>query len=280
MDHPAAPVTTLVVEASVAWWRRRSTLVVALLLVVSAVAFAIYRQFRRRAERAELTSELRRASLTAIAAQMNPHFIFNALNSIQEFVLDQDPVKANLYLGRFARLMRLTLEHSSAEQIPLGDEIEAMRLYVDLERLRRDEVIRVDFSVAPNVPLHATLPPLLVQPYIENAFKHGLAGSRGGLIEVDYRLTAAGELVVTVSDDGIGRVAAERRNVRRRRAAFGAGATARRIELLSQSAPGHVRVEVRDRYAVDGSSAGTLVRLYVKLGLVARPAPARPTHQV
>ena len=75
--------------------------------------------------------------------------------------------------------MRLTLEHSSAEQIPLGDEIEAMRLYVDLERLRRDEVIRVDFSVAPDVPLHATLPPLLVQPYIENAFKHGLAGAEG-----------------------------------------------------------------------------------------------------
>ncbi len=270
VDAEGMPVTKVGVYAARVWWRHPLALPTLLAILAGGIGYALYRRARRRSHDLRIQADLRRATLSAIAAQMNPHFMFNALNSIQEFVLDQDPVKANTYLSRFARLMRLTLEHSRAELVPLKDEIEAMRLYTDLEGLRLDGRVLVGFDVDPSLPQQALLPPLLVQPYIENAFKHGFSDSDTERLDVSYHSTTDGRLLVEVRDSGIGREASSRRSTKRRNRSFGMGATAQRVGLLCESRPGSVDIEVVDLYKDSGAAAGTLVRLHISL----EPAPA------
>lgn len=267
VDREGSPITTLYVAARLAWWRRPLTLAVGFASFAGALGFGFYRRARRRARDLRLQGDLRRATLAAIAAQMNPHFMFNALNSIQEFVLDEDPVNANAYLSRFARLMRLTLDHSRAELVPLRDEIEAMRLYAELEGLRLDGTVEIRFEVDPGLTPEALLPPLLVQPYIENAFKHGLGHTDGGRLLIRYARALDATLVVEVCDNGIGRVASARHTRRRPTYGFGMGATAQRVRLLCEASPGSVEIKVEDLYREDdpGQAEGTLVRLRIRL---------------
>jgi two-component sensor histidine kinase len=176
-------------------------------MAVLAAGVLLFRADRkRRQERFEKDAAL--LETQALRSQMNPHFIFNALNSINAFVQSNDPDMASSYLSKFARVMRLVLENSRHAEVPLASDLEALRGYLDLERKRSrdkfDYAIEIDPALDPEEVL---VPPLVVQPFVENAIWHGMAGKEDkGLITL--RVEGHGEqLLWVIEDNGVGRQA-------------------------------------------------------------------------
>jgi len=180
---------------------------------ILAMSFAVARRFKiteneliAKKEREQLLNDkVKQLEMDVRKAQMNPHFTFNALNSIQYFILNKKKEDACIYLAKFARLMRLTLDHSRSSFVPLRDEINALTLYVELEWLRLKNKHEYQVIVANDLDLDGMLiPPLLIQPFIENAIWHGLqrktekSNLRVSIAQIHH------ELVCTVEDDGIG----------------------------------------------------------------------------
>lgn len=159
---------------------------------------------KRRQERFE--KEAATLETQALRSQMNPHFIFNALNSINAFVQRNDQDSASSYLSKFARVMRLVLENSRHAEVPLKDDLEALRGYLDLERMRMDQKFDFTITVDPALdPEDVLVPPLVVQPFVENAIWHGMNGKEGkGHISLSVSENN-GQMRWTIEDDGAGR---------------------------------------------------------------------------
>ncbi|HQV50632.1 MAG: tetratricopeptide repeat protein [Flavobacteriales bacterium] len=159
---------------------------------------------KRRAERFE--KEAATLETQALRSQMNPHFIFNALNSINAFVQKNDQDSATSYLSKFARVMRLVLENSRHAEVPLNDDLEALRGYLDLERMRMEKKFDFTITVDQTIdPEEVMVPPLVVQPFVENAIWHGMAGKEGkGHITLSVARRGS-QMVWTIEDDGAGR---------------------------------------------------------------------------
>ena len=180
---------------------------VAVLLIAGGAGFFITDRKRRQAKHEKEAAEL---ETQALRSQMNPHFIFNALNSINAFVQQSDPDRATTFLTKFARLMRLVLENSRQAEVPLKDDLEALDLYMQLERIRSGEKFDHRIEVDPAIDQEYVLvPPLVVQPFVENAIWHGMAG-REGQGRISLRIEMRGDdLLLAIEDDGVGRKAAE-----------------------------------------------------------------------
>lgn len=219
-------------------------------------------------ERARLAIDLRASQLSALKIQMNPHFIFNALNSIQEYILTNEKKLANSYLGKFSDLMRLYLDMSNKKSISLDEEIKAMQLYLELEAMRFEEKFNYSLQVADDLQTeHIMIPPMIIQPYVENAFKHGLLHKRSERkIEVTFKQgTLPNTLVCEVYDNGIGRKQSmELNKIRHRKhASFSTGAVQKRLELLNAERNQQIGVVYDDLYNTDGTPAGTKVTITV-----------------
>jgi hypothetical protein len=147
----------------------------------------------------------------ALRSQMNPHFIFNALNSINAFVQKNEPDKAASFLSRFARLMRLVLENSRQSEVPLKDDLEALDAYLHLERARSGEKFDYRIEVAADIdPDDVMVPPLVAQPFVENAIWHGMSGKdEKGLITLSVS-RKGDQLLFAIEDDGVGRSSPKR----------------------------------------------------------------------
>lgn len=171
-----------------------------IILIIGVTSFFIYKN----AQASKLANRL--LALKSLRGQMNPHFIFNALNSVNQFISQQDERTANRFLSEFALLMRLVLEHSQEDFIPLQKEHEILSLYLKLEHYRFRSKFDYEIRVDDNVNTEAIqIPPMLIQPYIENAVWHGLRykDEKGKLLLHFYRQN--GNLVAEISDDGVGR---------------------------------------------------------------------------
>jgi len=256
------------------YWQR-SWFYVALVVLtfgVMLLLFTIYlRQVRKQQEnvleRAELKTNLIESQLTALKAQMNPHFIFNSLNSIYELIIFSETKEAATYLNKFAVLLRKVLENSEKESIPLTEECEWLGLYLELEKLR----FGADFSYQINLdsvsdPVNTVVPTMLLQPFVENAVKHGLLHKQGiKRIEIEFS-EENDTLRSIIRDNGIGRTrAAKIRNARpKNHTSFATGAINRRIEMLNSSGKYEIRLEIEDLEFPNGSAAGTEVRLFIE----------------
>ncbi len=164
---------------------------------------------RQRAEQArekiKMEQEMNRLKQAALRAQINPHFIFNCLNSIQNFIMDGKRDEAVHYLSRFARLIRLALNFSLEQRISLEEEVRMLNTYLELEKMRFGSGFDYQVEVKGNLnTFDIMIPPLLIQPYVENAIVHGMAGTtKNGLVRITYE-QSNGHLVATVFDNGIG----------------------------------------------------------------------------
>ncbi|MBK8340942.1 MAG: histidine kinase [Flavobacteriales bacterium] len=177
----------------------------ALLLLGGGVAFALDR--KRRRERFE--KEAARLETQALRSQMNPHFIFNALNSISAYIRQQQPEKAHGFIARFGKLMRLVLENSRKTEVPLESDLEALRLYLELEQARTENKFDFTIDVDHDIdPAEVSVPPLVMQPFLENAIWHGMAGKEGRGLIVLHVSRNGDSLTMDISDDGVGRNAA------------------------------------------------------------------------
>jgi LytS/YehU family sensor histidine kinase len=158
-------------------------------------------------QQASLKQKIAETEMQALRAQMNPHFIFNSLNSIENFIMKNDKRMASDYFAKFASLIRMILDSSRNELVPFAKDLEALKLYVELEQLRFDHKFSYQTIVDPELLNEDySVPPLLIQPYVENAIIHGLAQSD----KEDLRLLVAakldkGYIIYTIQDNGIGR---------------------------------------------------------------------------
>lgn len=198
-----------------------------------------------------------------LRAQINPHFLFNALSSIQHFITDNDKVSALRYLSKFSKLLRQTLEQSCNTTVLLKDEINFLRNYLELEALRFDQAFTFNVDVAPDLDVYNTeIPILLVQPYVENAILHGLAHHKtGGHLSITF-VQKNDYTVCTIRDNGIGRRASEALKKVLDRPSRGMAITERRVALLSEDAP--IPVQITDLYdETSGEAAGTEVVVHM-----------------
>lgn len=204
---------------------------------------------------------------SALLAQMNPHFIFNSLNSIQSYIALNENDKANRFLAKFARLIRAMLNHSRAQKISLHEEIESLKLYLELEKMRFKDKFDFEITVDKDIDtMEVELPPLLIQPYLENAIIHGLARKEGvGRVELLY-LKIGQYLIATVTDNGIGIEAAKKMKDKpdSLHKSVGMTITQKRLELLDEgNSDKKVTIEeVKDRF---GKVLGTKVEVKIKL---------------
>jgi LytS/YehU family sensor histidine kinase len=225
----------------------------------------------RAAERSktELNRKMAELEMQALRAQINPHFIFNALNSIQNYYSQNDERNANRYLTNFATLIRQTLTHSRDNWLTLADEIAMIRTYIELERMRfRDKFsynILVDDAVDTE---QIKIPAMLIQPYVENAIHHGLRhlASKGGLLSISFSIRNK-QLVCIIDDNGVGfSQAAEMEKRTTVHRSLGMEITKNRIETIGQLYNMHIGISIRDKDTTNTKAAtGTEVQIIIPL---------------
>ena len=195
--------------------------------------------------------------MTALQSQMNPHFLFNSLNSINNFVLKNDVEKASDYITKFSKLIRIILNSSSSQTVTLSEELKILKLYVKLEQMRIAGGFDYEVEVSDDIPMEGIMvPPLFLQPYIENAIWHGITKKEGYRL-IKLSITRNDNIIkFEIFDNGIGiDKAKENEHMSHKRKFFGAKATEDRIKILYQDR--HVEVETKD--VSDADKTGTVV---------------------
>lgn len=211
-----------------------------LVIVAGIVAYALYKRKRDEEEKrkeAEYKTRVADTEMKALRAQMNPHFIFNSLNSIADYISRNDIAAADTYLTRFAKLMRLILENSEQKMVSLEDDLKALELYMQLEAKRLNGkfsfVINIDDTVeASNI----FVPPLILQPFVENSIWHGIA-PKEGTGKISINISSDNHLLkCSVEDDGVGRKKEHVREdtLQNRKKSLGMKITEERIDILNK----------------------------------------------
>ncbi len=187
-----------------------------------------------------------------LRAQMNPHFIFNSLCAVQDFILADKPKKANAFLVKIASLMRNILENSREEYISLDKEIETLKLYLDVQQLRFEEEFDYVFNIDESVDIeNISVPPMLAQPCLENSIEHGLLNHKArGRLEVSYTLKDD-LLMLEVVDNGVGRkVAAASEQSRIKKKSISTKLTQTRLEYFRKTLKKkNISYEIIDLYS-------------------------------
>lgn len=248
------------------WWF--ITLSFLLLTAMIVLAFLLRsRQIRKEEKRkADIRLELNSIEMKALKAQMNPHFIFNAINSIQSYVLSNNVDKALYYLSMFAKLVRKTLENSSKDLIPLYEELTYLNYYIELEKMRFEGEFTTETEIDPKLPLEKTMiPPMIIQPFVENAIKHGLLMlETTGHLKVLVNKLDESRYQVTIEDNGIGREkAAElKKKEGEKHRSKGLEITNSRMRLLNENGQtGKFQITTIDLCDNKGNPAGTRVEV-------------------
>jgi tetratricopeptide (TPR) repeat protein len=240
---------------------------VGLLLVIASLVF---RQIRVNTRRriAEMNQKIAEMTQKNLRQQMNPHFIFNTLNSIQYYMYQHDKIATNDYMTKFSQLMRKTLENSQHTAIPIKDELEALNLYLELEALRFKNkffyTINIDDDI--DVVMHK-IPTMLIQPYVENAICHGLMNrEEPGNLLIDLKLEEKA-IACTIVDNGIGREAALKikNNNSNQHHSLGTTITESRLKLVNSLYGSSMKIEYEDLKSEVGIALGTKVIIHIPI---------------
>ena len=217
----------------------------------------------------EFEHKIAETEMTALRAQMNPHFIFNCLNSIKLYTLENDSQTASEYLTKFSQLIRLVLENSRSEKVTLQKELETLKLYIELEAMRFKDKVQYKINVVPHIDQqYIEIPPLLLQPYVENAIWHGLMHKpEGGNISIDIHQPSEYLLHIEISDDGIGREKAKEHKSKSatRQKSFGLKMTSERLDAINHIYQTNTEVKIIDLEDENGNAAGTKVIIEIPL---------------
>lgn len=227
-----------------------------------SIVYAIYKwQLKIQHAKSQREIELYASKLTAIQSQMNPHFLFNALNSIQNLVLKGDIENTYTYITTFSNLVRKTLNYSDKEYIDFEQEVQLLELYLSLEKLRFSK--QFEYTITGKNIEGFLVPPLLIQPFVENALIHGLLHKEGERkLSIHFELTDA--LTCIIEDNGVGREASKQINLRKNKQfeSFSTAAIRKRFEILSHLESGNLGYEFVD-LEKDGAAIGTKVILRI-----------------
>jgi sensor histidine kinase YesM len=217
-------------------------------------------------QKIKLEQELQQSMLTSIKSQMNPHFLFNALNTIQSYIYTNDKENASQYLGKFSTLTRMILDMSNKEIVCIADEIKALKLYLELEQLRFEDKLHYTLQIDNAISIEtAYIPSMLIQPYVENAIKHGLLHKKNDWqLQIQFIKKNDG-IVVIVDDNGIGRKRSEELNKHKARLhqSFATNANQKRLEILNKGLAHNIALEIIDKTDAHGNAFGTTVKLFI-----------------
>lgn len=225
------------------------------------------RQLENDKKQADLQQRATELEMQALRTQMNPHFIFNCLSSINRFILKSETETASDYLTRFSRLIRMVLINSQRPLITLEDELEMLRIYLDLERMRFREGFDYHISFKNTIDAGDVLiPPLILQPFCENAIWHGLMQKEGaGKLEISLNMND-NALHCSITDNGIGRKKAEEiksKNVEKDKS-LGLKITSDRLDLFNRNEGMQTSYNIEDLYDEAGKACGTRVDLRIR----------------
>jgi ligand-binding sensor domain-containing protein/two-component sensor histidine kinase len=244
-------------------WFLGMVLLVSLGLVWLTISLRIRTIHRRQKEKDQLNQKMFQLEHRALQAQMNPHFIFNCLNSIQQNIFGQDIFTANKYISGLAKLIRATLQNSTLPFISLAEEVEFLSTYLSLEKLRFKDKMEYSVIVDPGIDKHSLLiPPMILQPYVENSMRHGLRHKTEGKGYIRIEISQDGErLKISIEDNGIGREKAARYKTTEHieYQSKGMSLTADRIRIMNTAYGKDINVEVTDLEDGKGLAAGTRV---------------------
>ncbi len=256
-----------------AWWR---SIWFYLSLIISSLGllFGIFywRQqdlLQRQKRENELNNRIQSLRMEALQTQMNPHFIYNSLNAIQDFFVTSDDESGLIYLSKFAHLIRQIFENSGSELISLRDEIEFLKLYLDLENLRFGDRIDIKLHIEDTLQDlldEKEIPPLIIQPVIENAFKHGLKHKlRDGLLEVSFHYVDKDLIKCVIQDNGVGRKFAEmkKKSFEKDRKMSSMEATRKRLEIWKPDSSVNQKFKIIDLENEDGKAIGTKIEIFI-----------------
>lgn len=217
-------------------------------------------------QKIKLEQELQQSMLASIKSQMNPHFLFNALNTIQSYIYTNDKENASQYLGKFSTLTRMILDMSNKDIVTIAEEIKALQLYLELEQLRFEDKLNYTFKVDNNISTETTfIPSMLIQPYVENAIKHGLLHKKNDWqLSVEFTKNQSG-IAIVIDDNGIGRKRSEELNKHKARMhqSFATNANQKRLEILNKGLLQHIALEIIDKTDAHGNAFGTTVKLFI-----------------
>jgi tetratricopeptide (TPR) repeat protein len=209
------------------------------------------------------------SEMQALRAQMNPHFLFNSLNSINNFIIKNDQEQASEYLSKFSMLIRRVLSNSNSSRVTLANELEALELYIELESLRFNKKFEYTIDIGSEVEVdYIEIPPLLIQPYVENSIWHGLMHKQEGLGELTISINQSDDaLVCVVEDNGIGREAALeiKSKTAVKRKSFGMNITKERLKYINLKFKASTDIIIEDLKDCNGVATGT--RVEIKIGI-------------
>lgn len=242
-------------------------------LVVLTVFGLIWLYFRWRMKQKErqriaeidkilIDKKITNLRLENLRSQMNPHFIFNALNSIQDYIVSNEKELASSYLVKFSRLIRMYLDYSQLNEITLEEEFNALKLYLELEKVRFED--ELDYNITIDKQLNTKqikVPSLFIQPYIENALKHGLLHKLTNReLKVEANLIEQHKLQITVEDNGIGRQKSEKlKRPNPQHKPFATKANEERVYLYKNKLKRDITIEIEDLYNENQKASGTRV---------------------
>lgn len=232
------------------------------LALLAGIFYILYRQYQLNNEKKLLTLEQ-----SMLRSQMNPHFLFNSLNSIKLYIINNEKKNAVHYLNKFSKLVRKILEASSLKEIPLADELETIQLYMNIENIRFSN--EIDFKITIDEGIDTQLvkiPSLILQPFLENALWHGLS-SKDGEKKIDLHVSRDedGFIDITITDNGVGRQAAEKIKEGKvlKRKSIGIDITKERLANFSRDYQNYFNVEILDLFDKLHKAAGTKVILHI-----------------
>ena len=251
---------------------RRLTFISAIATIVATKIEAYNAEVERNEAEVSLSNNLKKVSeleMKSLRSQMNPHFMFNSLNSINNFIVKNDQENASDYLTNFAQLMRIILENSRQDWVSLESELKALRLYIDMEELRFENQFFYHESISNDINMMTTLvPPMLIQPYIENAIWHGLLPKKSDQCNLKLCIDRDGEYIrITIEDDGIGTKVSKQNKSRFNisKKSFGMKIIAERLDMINEIYNLDAKVRMLDKSDISDNETGTRVILSMKL---------------
>jgi len=238
------------------WFKALVAVTIVLLLL-----WMVRRRYQRLRLEADMKQQIANTEMMALRAQMNPHFIFNCINSIDALIQNNDKYLATMYLNKFARLIRNILDSSRQNTIPLTRDLETLQLYIDLEQFRSEDKFTSEIHVEDELQEEdCRIPPLIIQPYVENAILHGLRPRQDKAGRLSIRICREGEyLVYRIEDNGVGRDTTAQRSPHN---SYGMKISGDRVNLFNKQE--NIPVIVTDLYQ-DGLPAGTCVEVALKI---------------
>lgn len=254
------------------WYKTTAFLIGALLaglgLLFLFFTIRIDRVRKEEQQKNKIAGKMARLELKALQAQMNPHFVFNALNSIQNFIGHGDEYSTNKYLTKFSSLMRGFLESTNSNYLTLSEEIDLIKLYIELEHLRFKDKFDYEINIPNEIDITSIeIPSMLLQPFVENAINHGLKYlTQKGFLEISVN-QEENSLIINIIDNGVGRKKAQtlKHNMQNSYKSRGMTLVKDRVELLNTIDDFGLNVLIIDLYDNDGKAKGTKVKIEIQL---------------